>query len=503
MKYFLIILIVVLCITLPYLVAVKSGGSGFIFSGFLVNYLDGNSYLAKMYQGWDGSWRFVLPYTSNAGQGAYLFLYYIFLGHLARWTNFSLIWMYHLARIVNCVILLVILRIFLLKTIKLESKLAFMAFLLVSLGSGFGWLGLAGSTSDFLVPEAYPFLSAYSNPHFTLGMALILSVVIISENQDLPLKWPGIFLLSFVLSIVLPFGVIVAGVVLVSRSALKWIVEKKIELYPIIFLGLGGGFFVLYQFYMSITDPVLKGWNAQNITASPPLLDFIFSFSPALIAAIWGSVVLLKSTSSPAQRTMVAWLVLGILLVYIPFNLQRRFMLGLFIPVAILAVWGIGGINNLKTRGWLWVGLFCFSLPTNLLIILAGFYGIQSHSSAIYLTVNEESALEWVENSTPAHSLILASPEMGLFIPADTGRRVVYGHPFETVNAEQEKDKIETFYGNKLSSEGTYLYLLDKKPDYIFWGPREQKIGRPAILEELPVVYQNGDIKIYSLDWAK
>jgi hypothetical protein len=279
--------------------------------------------------------------------------------------------------------------------------------------------------------------------------------------------------------------------------------EKKIELYPIIFLGLGGGFFILYQFYMSITDPVLKGWNAQNITASPPLLDFIFSFSPALIAAIWGSVVLLKSTSNPAQRTMVAWLVLGILLLYIPFNLQRRFILGLFIPVAILAVWGIGGINNPKTRRWLWVGLFCFSLPTNLLIILAGFYGIQSHSSLIYLTVNEKSALEWVENSTPAHSLILASPEMGLFIPADTGRRVVYGHPFETVNAEQEKDKIETFYGNKLSSEGTYLYLLDKKPDYIFWGPREQRIGRPAILEELPVVYQNGDIKIYSLDWAK
>ncbi|MBE3085612.1 MAG: hypothetical protein IMZ64_05270, partial [Bacteroidetes bacterium] len=342
-----------------------------------------------------------------------------------------------------------------------------------------------------------------SNPHFTLGMALFLSVFIISENQDLHFKWLGIFFLSFILSIVLPFGVIVASMVLVSRSALKWIVEKKIDIYPIIFLGLGGGSFTLYQFWISITDPVLKGWNTQNITASPPLLDFIISFSPALIAAIWGSVVLWKSTSNPAQRTMVAWLVLGILLLYIPFNLQRRFMLGLYIPVAILAIWGIDGIKNPKTRRWLWVGLFCFSLPTNLLIIMAGFSGIQSHSSAIYLTVNEKSALEWVKNSTPKHSLILASPEIGLFIPADTGRRVVYGHPFETVNAEQEKNNIESFYGSRLSSEGTHLYLLDKKPDYIFWGPQEQKIGRPAILEELPVVYQNGDIKIYSMDWAK
>lgn len=134
MKYFLVILIVLICISLPYLAAGASGGSNFSFSGFLVNPLDGNSYLAKMYQGWEGSWRFVLPYTSNAGKGAYLFLYYIFLGHIARWTNLNLLWIYHFARVFNALIFLIILRIFLLRTIKFEPKIAFMAFILVSLG---------------------------------------------------------------------------------------------------------------------------------------------------------------------------------------------------------------------------------------------------------------------------------------------------------------------------------------------------------------------------------
>jgi hypothetical protein len=503
MKYFLIIVIVVICISLPYLVAGASGGSNFVFSGFLVNPLDGNSYLAKMYQGWEGSWRFVLPYSSDAGKGAYLFLYYIFLGHLARWTNVSLLWVYHFVRVLNTIIFLVILRVFLLRTIKLEPKLALLAFLLVSLGSGLGWLGLSGFTSDFWVAEAYPFLSAYSNPHFILGLALILSIIILSENQDSLLKWSGIFFLSLGLSIVLPFGVVIAGMVLVGRSIFKWITEKEIDVYPIIFLGLGGGFFILYQFWISLTDPVLKGWNTQNVTTSPPVLDFLISFSPALIAAIFASIVLWRTTNKPAKQILIAWLVLGILLIYIPFNLQRRFMLGLYIPVAILAIWGIGAIKNPSTRQWILVGIVCFSLLTNLLIILAGYSGIQSHSPVIYLTTDEKSALEWVKNSTPAHSLVFASPEMGLFIPAETGRRVVYGHPFETVNAGKEKEKIESFYGNILSTDAIAQYLSDKKPDYIFWGPREQIIGKPLILDDLHIAYQNASIKIFALDQAK
>jgi hypothetical protein len=151
----------------------------------------------------------------------------------------------------------------------------------------------------------------------------------------------------------------------------------------------------------------------------------------------------------------------------------------------------------------MWVGLLCFSLPTNILILLAGLSGIQSHNSAIYLTADETSALEWVKESSPAHSLIFASPEMGLFIPAVTGRRVVYGHPFETVNAKLEKEKIESFYANKLSAEETAQYIQEKRPNYILWGPRERVMGKPTILEMLPVVFQNDSIKIYSLDWAK
>ena len=101
-----ICIIVLLLVTLPFVIATCSGGDNYIFNGFLLNPLDGNSYIAKMYQGWEGSWRFFLPYTSEPGEGAYLFLFYLGLGHLARILNTPLLVVYHFARLMGCIVLL-------------------------------------------------------------------------------------------------------------------------------------------------------------------------------------------------------------------------------------------------------------------------------------------------------------------------------------------------------------------------------------------------------------
>ena len=46
--------------SLPYLIAWVATPSGYQFGGILVNPFDGNSYLAKMRQGWAGMWQFHL-----------------------------------------------------------------------------------------------------------------------------------------------------------------------------------------------------------------------------------------------------------------------------------------------------------------------------------------------------------------------------------------------------------------------------------------------------------
>ena len=51
-------LLFVALISASYLWAYQSSGNEYEFGGFLLNPIDGNSYLAKMYQGWLGNWRF-------------------------------------------------------------------------------------------------------------------------------------------------------------------------------------------------------------------------------------------------------------------------------------------------------------------------------------------------------------------------------------------------------------------------------------------------------------
>ena len=75
-RFVFVISFIVLCfVTLPYIFASSTAGSDFVFSGFLLNPLDGNTYLAKMIQGWQGHWRFILPYTADQSEGAYLFVF--------------------------------------------------------------------------------------------------------------------------------------------------------------------------------------------------------------------------------------------------------------------------------------------------------------------------------------------------------------------------------------------------------------------------------------------
>src|SRR3970282_1263171 len=107
-SFFLSIAFLVLFLNiLPFALAVRAGGDQFVFDGVLLNPIDGHTYLAKMYQGYRGDWRFTLPYTADSGQGAYMNLFYLLLGHLARFTGLSFPLVFSLARILAGLLLLI------------------------------------------------------------------------------------------------------------------------------------------------------------------------------------------------------------------------------------------------------------------------------------------------------------------------------------------------------------------------------------------------------------
>jgi len=251
---------------------------------------------------------------------------------------------------------------------------------------------------------------------------------------------------------------------------------------------------VLYQFIVISTDPLLSGWNSQNLTPAPPLWDTVVSLAPLILLAPFALGLLAHERKGP--RLMIVWLLAGLVLLYLPWGLQRRFMMGLYVPLSALAAMLLANRLTNTQRFWsLGVLLFLLVLPTNLVILQAARYGIQTHDSKLYLTRDEVEALAWIEANTPTHALILAAPDTGLLIPAYTGRRVIYGHPFETVNADDQKIQVERFFqGAPLPNANAFFNLID----YVFYGPREREIGKNDLLNGLRVVYQNPGVILYS-----
>ena len=364
-------LAVLIIALLPFGMAVWSAGRDYVFGGFLLNPIDGNSYLAKMYEGFSGSWQFTLPYTADPGQGSYIFLFYIFLGHLSSWLGLPLIITFHAARLLASIGLLVVMYLFFHQFIP-EPKQADAAYLMALLGSGLGWLAYPIFhilSRDSWVAEAYPFLSIYSNPHFPLALALILGLLLLSRRKDHAWGWVGIFIGSIGLGTLLPFGVVLVAAILMVQGFWSYHETKEFNWPPLLMVGMGGAPVLIYQWWLTQTNRLLAMWNARTLHRLLQLLACLIGMFPILGLAIYGC---LRRFSWARQqgRILLIWSLLGFLLLYLPFNLQRRFILGFFIPIAGLASLGLVELTRKKPIRLMWILtlLLLVSLPTDLII---------------------------------------------------------------------------------------------------------------------------------------
>ena len=526
-----IALITLLLVSLPYLSAILAAGTNYTFGGFLLNPVDGNSYLAKMYQGWRGDWKFTLPYSADPGQGAYLFTFYLLLGHLARWLGAPLLWIFHGARLLGAVALVGMLSQFF-NTLFPEGKYRGFACALACLSLGLGWLvfPFGRIASDFWVAEAFPFLSAYVNPHFAWSLALLVWLLMPAIQYPVQtqqstwgwMHWLGVFLASACTASMSPFAVVLALVILggtliwelaaqlparqreiLSSSqtpgSIEWGGWSALCMRQIAWIALGGIPVMSYAFFAVRQDRVLAAWNAQNLTFTPPAWDLALAFSPALILALPGIWLILRG-GGRSGRLLAVWAAIAFSFAFAPFGLQRRFLVGAAIPLAGLAAYGMEAIaaRRRTLSKALPAVLFALALPTVLLVLLLGQYGVQKHDPLLYLEKSESRALEWLVVNTPQDALVLASPRMGMYIPAHTGRRVIYGHPFETVNAEVEMTAVEQFFVDIASNpEDASTFLQKRKIDFVFCEADQPNLQELADLPGLERVYARDGVLIF------
>jgi len=495
----LVALALVFVSSLPYLIAWAATPEGAHFTGLVFNPQDGNSYIAKMRQGLAGSWSFRLPYTSEPHDGAPVYLFYLFLGHIARWTGLPLIVVYQAARVAGGAAMLLALY-------ALASRLSDDAgerramFLLAALGSGLGWLmGLRGiMTADLWVPESFPVYA---------GCLADCGLQVAGRREWV---WGlGMILAAVALGVVQPFGLVAVfgglGVMLVAR-----VVRERVVPWRAVAWVVGAGVLTLpYPLYMQwamCSDPVLAVWNAQNVTSSPPLWDWALSYGLVLVLAVLG-------TASAVRRGVEGdWLLLGWVMVtlvgmYVPLPLQRRLSLGLGVPVGLLGGMGwwraVRPRIKARRRGLLRGVVLAFCALTPVFLVLMALLAALAGEPWFYLSDGEWAVLEWLRDEGDPNAVVLCAPQMGLFVPAWAGQRVVYGHPFETVDAERRKAQVEAYWAGGMSLAEGESFLRENRVGYV--RPRELEIGDWRLevgdwgLGIGELVFEAGDVKVYGV----
>jgi hypothetical protein len=207
-----------------------------------------------------------------------------------------------------------------------------------------------------------------------------------------------------------------------------------------------------------------------------------------------------RENPTSGAQILATWLIIGLLIVFLPLSLQRRLISGLYIPMAAFGLFFVQKIRRIPLKNILVPILIIFSLPTNLLIIAGELKAIIDKDPAIYLYREEFAAFSWLEQHAAPDSLVLASPDTGLLIPAYSAARVLYGHPFETVEADKRLSQVETFFSGEMNAEEQTHLLEVEGVDYIFYGPREREIGPLPALEDWGIAFEQGDVQLLEPD---
>lgn len=489
----------------PYAVAWLGAPDGLVFTGVLYNPWDGHSYLAKMRQGWDGQWLFHLPFTEESHDGAFIFTFYLLLGHAARVLGLSLPLTFHLARLLASAFMFGMLWRLLGRFFDGTARRR--AFLLTALGAGLGWLFPTADPllPDLWIPEAFTFYSALSNPHFSLALGLMAALADMSLANGGRWRPFGAAACGLAMALAQPLALPVILAVLAAHALARALRRQdwRTPLGVAVAGGVAGAPVLAYDLWAYRANWALAAWSAQNVTASPPAWHWPAGYG--LLAVLAGAGLWTTVRRSPSPLGLAAvWLGVAAVGMYIPFALQRRFSIGLSVPVGILAATGFGALTR-RVKPRLGSALFVAvqgvaSLSSAFLLVL-GIVGAVGGEPRVFVSADEARALTALRDAGGGRGVVAASPALSTIVPGWAGNPVVYGHPYETIRAEDKKAALERFFA-RADEDARRRFLAEHSVAFVVWGPREQAMASAFSAERLGLrlVARCGAVEIWATE---
>ncbi|KAA3665487.1 MAG: hypothetical protein DWQ04_00370, partial [Chloroflexi bacterium] len=391
---------------------------------------------------------------------------------------------------------------------------------------------------DFKQPGAHIFFTAMTFPHITIGTACILVSMwtlhkLTINNQQSDSQFTihySLFIILFIsnlsnllLGIAYPFLLYLV----IGTAVLTWL-TLTLQSQTILWkqgVILASTFILpaplyLYYAYTLQTNAVFAAWDAQAGTPSAPWPHYLIAFGPYLLLA---GILWWKRPSSRKQYLIFwCWLVVVAILLYAPLNPQRRFLQGIHVPLSILAMLGlIDVIIPWLTQTNIWQRITTlprYETPKMVQLLLVLFLLWMSVSNLylwadvtrmavfvqpypLFRLTDEADAAAWLRTNAPQSAIVLGDLQTGNYIAARSGQRVILGHWAETVDYEIKTTIVTQFFAADTSNTWRLNQLNTYQIDYVWYGPREKKIGAfdPANANYLMPIYANGRITIYAV----
>ena len=529
-------LVVLVATGLPYLAGWFVSTPDQVFEGFVIDVDDAHSHLAKMQQGYLGEWEYHILFTPEPHDGVYINVFYITLGHVARLLGSNLVITYHGARMIFGFIYLLTAYTFIAFFLPDLTRRR-LAYVLICFSSGLGWLALlfggsfvAGDITpvDFWLIEMYSYLTVMVFSHTSLALTLMLVVFALTLRYLETNRWTAIAAATtgaVAISLIHPYSLLVIDLVIAGHWLLSTIRRRQIWLLPLpglLVLALAPMPIVAYQYVAISGNPILSAWQAQSFTFSPAPWHYVLGYGVVLALSIPGGWWALRQNGR--WPLLALWPLIVIPLLYAPivFNLQRRLIEGVQVPLCILATVGMTRYvlpavrhsrlaASLSARGYpSWRSellvrnvLVALTLPSTLLLILsASLAAISGVPDDMIYSAGEIAAVDWLGDNSSRDDTVLASYAIGGFIPARIGHRVFMGHWAETVDLPTKRAAADRFYGAAGDDERRAI-LGQYGIVYVLYGPREREMGHfdPAQTDYLTPVFTDCGVSVFQVTW--
>jgi hypothetical protein len=504
---------VAVLLTLPYLIAYSSQGSAWRFSGFLFGVEDGNSYIADMRQGADGAWLFKIPYTTEAQNGALVYLPYMLLGKLAGGAAMhdQFVALFHLARFAAGIAMLLAIYRFLACFIE-SVPLRRWGLAAVALGGGFGWLlALRGTYPlEFTSPEAFGFLSIFGIPHLAAARALLMFALAWfvtplpaaqarRQGVKIGAALAGLWLFQ-PLTVLIAWGVMAAAIALsYLKSRLRrpadggllrdWITRASVAVAITIP-------FILYSALSFAFDPVLRQWSAQNVLPSPPFWQYLLSYSVLLLPALAGALLALRA--GDRWLLPVGWALIFPVMIYLPVGVQRRLVEGFWVvPVVLALIFVEKKLAGVARRAGLAFAM-ALLLPASMLFAAWATAHSLSPAAPAFLPAAEVSAFEWLDANAGSNAVVLSDFSAGNALPAYARLVSFIGHGPETLNGGQKQLLVHAVFDGTRPEADRLAALRQTGARYVLAGPDEQaQMG--AGIPGCKLVYREGGWEVWEV----